>query len=65
MSKKHFIRLAEYLRDTDRHCEPFTTRQIEHLADFCYEFNHRFNYYRWRDYIAGNCGPNGGAVKVA
>jgi hypothetical protein len=35
------------------------------LADFCYEFNHRFNYYRWRDYIAGQCGSNGGEVKVA
>jgi len=33
------------------------------LADFCAAQNPRFNRSRWLAYIAGTCGPNGGAVK--
>ena len=63
MSKKHFIKLAEYLMDTENYCEPFTQKQIEHLANFCHSVNPNFKRDRWLDYIAGNCGPNGGARK--
>jgi hypothetical protein len=63
MSKKHFIRLAEYLKDTDGYCEPFTAAQLEHIANFCHETNHRFMRDRWLGYIAGTNGKNGGAIK--
>lgn len=33
------------------------------LADFCAAQNSNFNRERWMDYIAGKCGPGGGAVK--
>ena len=33
------------------------------IADFCRSQNPRFNRDRWLDYIAGECGPNGGAVR--
>lgn len=35
------------------------------LADFCKAQNGCFDRQRWLSYIAGECGPNGGAVKVA
>lgn len=60
IAKKEFIRLAEYLRDTDGYCEPFTERQLEHLANFCHEQNPRFMRERWLDYIKGEGGPSGG-----
>ena len=60
MEEKHFIRLADYLKDTSGYCEPFTDAQIKHLAGFCHEQNPRFNFLRWIDYIRGICGPNGG-----
>lgn len=34
------------------------------LADFCKSQNGRFDRERWLGYIAGENGPNGGAVKV-
>ena len=30
MSKKHFIALADYLRDTKNYCEAFTPAQLKH-----------------------------------
>ena len=65
MTKKHFIRLAEYLRDTEGYCEPFTERQLYYLARFCSEMNVRFDRSRWLGYIAGTCGPNGGSIKAS
>jgi hypothetical protein len=53
MTKKHFIRFAQYVKDVDGYCEPFTAKQ--------HEQNPRFNRERWIDYIKGLCGPNGGA----
>ena len=47
MSKKHFIALAEYLRDTKQYCEAQ---------------NGNFNRERWLGYIAGENGPSGGKV---
>ena len=63
MTKKEFIKLADYLKDTQGYCEPFTERQIEHLANFCHSTNYRFKRERWTEYIAGECGPNGGRTK--
>jgi len=61
MTKKHFIRLAEYIKDAAKYADvPFTQAQINHLADFCHEANPMFKRERWLDYIAGNCGKNGG-----
>jgi hypothetical protein len=62
MSKKHFIKLAEYIRDAQGYCEPFTAKQIEHLANFCHSQNPAFKRNRWIDYIARKCGPNGGKL---
>lgn len=61
MSKKHFIALADYLRDTNGYCQPFTAEQIEHLSNFCHAQNSNFKRERFIDYIKGACGPNGGA----
>jgi len=61
MSKKHFIALADYLRDTQGYCETFTPAQMEHLANFCHAQNCAFKRERWLDYIAGKCGKNGGS----
>lgn len=70
MTKKHFIKLADCIReyneayksqsvlDSD---EVFTRGQLEMLAGFCRSVNPNFNKERWLDYVAGLCGPNGGA----
>lgn len=73
MSKKDFIALADVIKEhgaaTDSQCQvritdtAFTKDQITTLADFCASQNPRFNRARWLDYIAGKCGPSGGAVK--
>jgi hypothetical protein len=61
MTKKHFIRLAEYIRDAAKYADaPFSDAQINHLADFCHEANPRFNRERWIGYIKGENGKNGG-----
>jgi hypothetical protein len=51
MTKKHFIALADYIRDSKPYCEPFTDRQIEHLANFCHAQNPAFNHERWIGYM--------------
>lgn len=68
MSKKHFIALADAIREHNRMVErgfrkdtAFTSIQIETLADFCKSQNGQFMRGRWLDYIAGKCGKNGGA----
>lgn len=66
MTKKHFIELADTIRIYNRFAsEPFTQRQIAELADFCKSQNCNFNRERWLDYIAGECGKNGGTIKKA
>jgi hypothetical protein len=35
----------------------------DELANFCQAQNPDFNRKLWLDYIAGNCGPNGGKIK--
>ncbi len=64
MSKKHFIALADAIRDHNRYGPaPFTQEQIGALASFCRDQNGNFLAQRWVDYIAGECGPSGGAIK--
>jgi hypothetical protein len=69
MSKKHFIALADAIRENNRIEGPGTLRgifnqeQLEVLANFCQSQNPHFNRSRWLGYIAGECGSNGGVVK--
>lgn len=61
MTKKHFIALANIIREHNSNDDyPFTAGQLEVLAEFCKSQNKQFNTQRWLDYIAGKCGPNGG-----
>ena len=62
MTKKHFIALADTIR---AYRDLFSDKAVEVLADFCASENSRFNRERFLNYIAGICGPNGGAVKPA
>lgn len=69
MSKKHFIALADAIREhnsirwADNRNRQFCPEQIEALASFCKSQNPQFNWERWTSYIAGECGPNGGQGK--
>lgn len=64
MSRKHFIQLADAIRIWNKHeQEKFTDKQINELADFCQSQNGGFKRDRWLAYIAGECGPNGGALR--
>lgn len=66
MTKKHFIALADALREHNRLSAtytPFDAEQLDTLAAFCQSENPNFNRELWLDYIAGNCGPSGGKVK--
>lgn len=70
MTKKHFIELADMIREHNQSGERldasggfFTPVQISAMADFCAAQNPNFKRDRWLDYIAGKCGKNGGAVK--
>jgi hypothetical protein len=63
MSKKDFIALADALRgmDVTGHLTP---EVINALCAFMRHQNPRFMEVRWREYLAGKCGPNGGKVKA-
>ena len=66
MTKKHFIALADAIRDSNaakNDAQYFYDGQISALADFCASQNPRFNRQRWLDYIAGTHGPNGGKLR--
>lgn len=77
MSKKDFIALADTIREHNRLATaehkrhrlegavPFDSQHLVTLMQFCESQNHRFLRGRWLAYIAGECGPNGGAVKKA
>jgi len=65
MTKKGFIALAAMIRDYNEEADSsgfprFSLRQIQLLADFCYQQNEDFNRERWLGYVAGTNGPNGG-----
>lgn len=64
MTKKHFIALADTIKDYNkRQGIPFLDRHREALADFCERQNPHFDRDGWLGYIAGSNGPNGGKVK--
>ena len=67
MSRKQFVALADSIREHNRLANfngetAFTLDQLAALARFCASVNPRFKRERWLDYIAGQCGPNGGTV---
>jgi hypothetical protein len=59
MGKKTLIALADHVRAAGR----FDAAQIARLADFCQAQNPAFKRDRWIQYVAGQCGPNGGKKK--
>lgn len=68
MNKKHFIALANAIRDMHTHDDGESlelAEVIRVIGDCCQSQNPRFNRQRWEDYIAGKCGSNGGKVKAA
>lgn len=72
MTKKHFIDLADTIREHNRQAElpyqevtAFTKDQIEAIAYFYKQQNYSFNRERWLAYVAGECGPNGGKIRKA
>lgn len=75
MTKRHFIALADILRElTPSLClsghgpkvedgrEMQYNDTITALADFCQRQNPQFDRDRWLGYIAGTNGPNGGKL---
>jgi len=77
MTKKHFIELADTLREirgSARNSQSVLRCIMrrspvdaidyiaDQLADFCQSQNSKFDRKRWLAYIAGDCGPNGGKV---
>jgi hypothetical protein len=67
MTKKQFVALADSIREHNRLAKfngetAFTDDHFAALSRFCALENARFKRERWLDYIAGRCGPNGGAV---
>ncbi len=71
MTKKHFIALADAIRETKptTPCEGGLAKSIQWqddlnmLADFCQSQNSNFKREHWLSYVAGECGKNGGAIK--
>lgn len=63
MTKKHFIALAEHIRFNNTHEKVYSDEVIASLADFCGEQNSNFLRERWINFINGECGPSGGAIK--
>ena len=61
MTKKHFIALADAIKQTH---VTFTSEHLDVLADFCREQNPRFDRARWLGYIRGENGPNGGKLTL-
>lgn len=64
MTKKHFVLLADMIKEHNRVLsmrDNFSAEHLDTLASFCKRVNSNFNRDRWLDYIAGKCGPNGGA----
>ena len=78
MTKKHFIALADTIREfnstafwgTDENGVhgkqniPIQGDTLNVLADFCQAQNPRFNRERWLGYVQGENGKNGGAIRI-
>lgn len=70
MTKKDFIALADAMRPVLTGTpEPQNYRvdiqrdyMIASLIEFMYAQNPKFKEQRWRDYLEGVCGPNGGKI---
>jgi len=63
MTKKHFIALADAIRVYNATLPAAAQNvPVSVLADFCATQNPNFDRNRWLDYVAGNCGKNGGKV---
>ena len=70
MSKKHFIALAEAIRlhqqaARQQQANLFEDDQLQMLERWMRSENSNFNQVRWRGYVEGRCGPNGGEVAAA
>jgi len=69
MSKKHFIELANTMRETRPIASEDSDRfkqwmkDVIALADFCARQNSNFKRDRWLGFINGQNGPNGGTTK--
>ena len=65
MSKQDFVALADAIREHNQYENKpkFTEDHLNTLILFCRGQNNRFMSGRWKDYIAGECGPNGRAIK--
>lgn len=66
MTKKHFIALADAIKDHNALAadkDKFTDAHLDTLARFCFLQNGGFMGSRWRNYINGLCGRNGGTIK--
>lgn len=61
MTKKHFIALADAIRNSPD--VEFADEHLAVLAGFCRRVNPAFNRERWLNYIKGHCGPNGGVIQ--
>ena len=71
MTKKHFIALADAIKEHNRLSQRgfnsyvmFTDDQIEVLSRFCGQQSSNFKAERWVRYIHGLCGKNGGEVTL-
>jgi len=68
MSKKDFIALADAIRTRNEYADDcagvsrFNSGHLAVLARFCKAQNPAFMEQRWLDYIAGQCGKNGGKI---
>ena len=65
MTKKNLIDLADAIRVFGENISLPADKisiPVSVLADFCATQNPNFDRNRWLDYIAGNCGKNGGKV---
>ena len=72
MSKQDFVALADAIRlelcggrmvDDESTPDIPVSKVMGTWASFCKRQNPNFMRERWIDYIAGECGPNGGAIK--
>lgn len=68
MTKRDFVALADAIRENfdERTLNAASGRQMawlmaDALVRFCRTQNSRFDETRWRDYLAGKRGPNGGS----
>jgi len=59
MYRNQFISLAFHLRHLSVRIPP---RVMDAICNFCYSQNSAFKAMRFRDYVAGRCGPCGGVV---